>query len=842
MVRVFIAPSTKGKRVVGGIARVVEAQERWLPEYGIDLVNEPEAADVLAVHASMWIPPKSDQKIVTHCHGLYWTDDKWQGNWYYQTNKDIAEIMQRADAITAPSQWVADSIARASWLSPIVIGHGIEVKEWSPSNSGNYVLWDKARQDAACDPRPVNVLAAAMPDVRFVSTFGEESKNAKITGVLDYDQHRTVMQSAGVYLATARETFGVSLLEALASNVPIVGWDWGGQAEIVTDEVGRLVQPGDYTGLAHAIRWCLEHRDQFHGRKLVEEKYQWHIVMKQYAELYEDMLKEETGPTVSVIIPSYNLSAYLPQAINSVVRQDYKDIEVIVVDDCSTDNSYAIAQNIVSQMPIPGQVLKTPVNSNMPTVLNMGISAAKGKYILNLDADNMLPPGALGTLAGLLGRDRELDIVYGKIKFVLDDGVTPDTSIAQDGISRWPPVICDYYSQMSHKNQIPSSAMFRKKIWSQVGGYRGRCRRIGEDPDFWCRTLSAGANASRATDAVTLLYRMRGDSRSHVEPEWSWEAWYPNRLIQRDGPIWIVDKPLVSVIIPIGPGHIPEDALDSLYAQTMHEWECILVNDSGSPLAWSPSWCRIIDTARRGSGVSVARNMGIDQARGQALVFLDADDFLADHKALEKMWNALRPDNYVFSDWTHADTDYHIDPFPIEKQLEKLCHPISCMYPSTIRSRFDEQMRVGEDWDFILSVTSEGYCPVHIPEPLIYYRQESGNNRKGLLANIDTIRREMQGKWRDKLMGCGCKGSGIEVVTNPSVETLQQQSNDLVLLEFTKPMTPTMTWTGRVTGHDYRFGSDAGHRLGYVHKADAEGFLQRPEFALANSRSSVLAG
>lgn len=838
MVRVFLAPNSKGKRAVGGIARVVEAQERWLPEYGIELVSEKESADVLALHASMWVPPSPKQKIVTHCHGLYWPDDNWKGQWFQETNKDIIEIMQVADAITVPSQWVADSIARGSWLKPIVIGHGIELDEWEPAQNNGYVLWDKAREDASCDPRAVNILASAMSGIQFTTTFGEEARNVNVTGVLDYAEHKGIVQHAGVYLATARETFGISLLEAMACGVPVVGWNWGGQAEM--NVVGQLVTPGDYDALARAIRYCLANREALAGqaRRLVEEKYQWKTVMAAYAELYEQVALPLEGPTVSVIVPSYNLSRFLPDAIASVTAQDYKDYEIIVVDDCSTDGSYELAKSLV---PASGKVLQTPVNSNMPTVLNLGISRSKGKYILNLDADNMLPPGSLGTLAKLLDADRELDIVYGKVKFVLEDGITPDLTVASEGgISRWPPTVCDYYSQMDHKNQIPSSAMFRRKIYDQVGGYRGRCRRIGEDPDFWCRTLSAGAKASRATDAVTLLYRMRNTSRSNVEPEWPWEAWYPNRLIQHGGPIWIIDQPLISVIIPVGPGHIPEDALDSLYAQTMHEWECILVNDSGKSIQWTPSWCRVLDTGQYGSGVSHARNLALNEARGHAVVFLDADDFLSDHKALEKMWKAMKDSSYVFSDWEDNEGVRKVVDFKKEDQLQSLRHPITGMYwKSAIR--FDETMKVGEDWDYVLAMMASNQCPIHIPEPLVYYRQTSGTNRRGLLAEIESVRQYLNEKWRDKIMACGCSGSKIEVQTNPAMQTIQQNSNDLILLEFVKPMTTTMSWTGKVTGHNYRFGSDASHRIGYVHRADAEHFLQRPEFAIANPQSSGVA-
>lgn len=86
-------------------------------------------------------------------------------------------------------------------------------------------------------------------------------------------------------------------------------------------------------------------------------------------------------------------------------------------------------------------------------------------------------------------------------------------------------------------------------------------------------------------------------------------------------------------------------------------------------------------------------------------------------------------------------------------------------------------------------------------------------------------------------MACGCSGRASPS-NNVKQGVLAQQfsSNDLVLIEFVKPMVAPLTYVGKGTGTEYRFGSDESHRLRYVRREDAEQFLNRPEFKLVDSK------
>lgn len=252
MIKLYISPNytgQEGTKADGGIRRVVDAMKKYLPEFGIEIVNTPEEADIINAHGAMPVS-KFDKPIVSSCHGLYWHDYDW-GAWAHRANQLVIESMKRATAVTAPSHWVRNAITRGMLIDPTVIYHGVEIDEFEPDpNPADWILWNKARVDPISDPKPVNELARLMPDVRFVTTFGNEQKNVKVFGQVPYEQMKKIVAKAGLYLATTRETFGIGTLEAMACGVPVVGWAFGGQAEIIKQGVtGYLVPEGDYEQL-----------------------------------------------------------------------------------------------------------------------------------------------------------------------------------------------------------------------------------------------------------------------------------------------------------------------------------------------------------------------------------------------------------------------------------------------------------------------------------------------------------------------------------------------------------------------------------------------------------------
>ncbi len=126
-------------------------------------------------------------------------------------------------------------------------------------------------------------------------------------------------------------------------------------------------------------------------------------------------------PSVSVVIPTYNAEKYISEAMRSVLGQTFKDFELIIVDDGSTDNTLRIVdrycradERIV--------VLKNEENLKLARTLNRGIEAARGKYVARMDADDISLPNRLEKQVDFMEKNPEVGIVGGAMEIVDEEG------------------------------------------------------------------------------------------------------------------------------------------------------------------------------------------------------------------------------------------------------------------------------------------------------------------------------------------------------------------------------------------------------------------------------------
>jgi glycosyltransferase involved in cell wall biosynthesis len=855
--KVFINPPFNQPDVgEGGIRRVVEGQRKHLPAFGVEVVDREQDADLVACHASAHVT--TSKPVVAHCHGLYWQEYPWDV-WSHAMNGDVINVLRRADAVTAPSNWVGYILRRGMNLAAQTIYHGIDAAEWEPGDkSHQYVLWNKSRVDPICDPEPLNALVGLLPDVKFVSTFGAAAPNLVVTGKLPHEQAKRQVERASVYLCTARETFGIGTLEAMACGAVVVGYDWGGQAEIITNGVdGILVKPGDVAALALAVKSVLEYPQDYalHARETVEQRFTWEQAAERYAKVYLDTYEGRSPKRVSVVITCYNLAASLPRAVASV---DMADAEIVVVDDASPDETGDVAKRL-ADADDRIRVVTNPSNLYLAGSLDAGIRVSTGRYIVPLDADNELAPGALDTLADALDGDQEIDVAYGSMRLVQE---WEGGSSFQSG---WPGAFV-YEQQLGHRNQIPSTSMYRRKWWERGGGYRRRCR-TAEDADFWCRITSLGAKPKKVTDSVTLIYHERQESMSHVEADWAWEAWYPwgraphltpwgaPAAIRKSVPTY--EPAQVTVVIPVGAGHEKYlyDAFDSLVAQTFVGWRCVVVDDRPGADNWEsplhlPPWAERWITGGPGpnGGPARARNTGIEAAKTPYVLLLDADDYLAPN-ALESLLyaantrDALGAKEYIYSDWYKQEQKqvYQAPDFVAENLRGNLTHSVTALYPTAgllAVGGFDENLDSWEDWDLILKLIEAGYCGVRVPLPLLYYRYGTGARREALYKDRVRHLEVMRAKWHElmveqKPMACGCAG-GRTTYSPPVLSgglPLPVVRDGMTMIEFTGTSAPR-TYRG-ASGREYRFGSDSGHKRHYVANEDLPTFDNRLGFRLA---------
>lgn len=105
----------------GGIRRIIDAQRKYLPEFGIELVDDIEQAELTVGHGAIK-NVKPGAPFVSHSHGLYWSEYKW-GDWGHGTNKAVIDALICADAITVPSEWVKRAFWRIAIRAPCCNRH-----------------------------------------------------------------------------------------------------------------------------------------------------------------------------------------------------------------------------------------------------------------------------------------------------------------------------------------------------------------------------------------------------------------------------------------------------------------------------------------------------------------------------------------------------------------------------------------------------------------------------------------------------------------------------------------------------------------------------------------------
>ncbi len=203
---------------------------------------------------------------------------------------------------------------------------------------------------------------------------------------------------------------------------------------------------------------------------------------------------------VSIIVPFYNLGKFLDEAIDSVVKQSFSDWEVLIIDDGSTevDSILALKKYEASKFDERINVIHTQ-NSGLPKARNLGISKAKGDYIICLDADDKIAKNYLRDAVKVFAEsDENLAIV--------------NTWIQEFDNSTKLQQLPDYDElAITASNVISVAAMFRKSVWQEVNGYPIHEPRGYEDWGFWLSIVAKGYKWTTLPKAY-FYYRIRENS------------------------------------------------------------------------------------------------------------------------------------------------------------------------------------------------------------------------------------------------------------------------------------------------------------------------------------------
>lgn len=188
--------------------------------------------------------------------------------------------------------------------------------------------------------------------------------------------------------------------------------------------------------------------------------------------------------TVTVVIPCYNYANYLPAAVNSALDQTGVAVDVVIVDDCSKDDSLAVAEDMASRDDRI-KVLAHVVNRGPVATFNDGLAVATGEFLVRLDADDLLTPGALQRAVAVFRRFPSVGLVYGHpVHFTKGD--PPQFRRRPTAWTIWPgrqwlSDRCD-----NGYNVITSpEAVMRKSVVDRVGGQKDLAHT--HDMEMWFR-------------------------------------------------------------------------------------------------------------------------------------------------------------------------------------------------------------------------------------------------------------------------------------------------------------------------------------------------------------------
>jgi hypothetical protein len=199
-------------------------------------------------------------------------------------------------------------------------------------------------------------------------------------------------------------------------------------------------------------------------------------------------------PLVSVIVPVFNGERFIDDAVQSILSQHYPAVELLIVDDGSTDRT----AEIVSQLPGDLRYFKQG-NAGPAAARNQGIRNASGEIVAFLDVDDLWPDNTLHVLVDELVRDPDLDVIHGYNQLMSRNPHTGE------------------YERIGNPKEgfrySIAAAVFRKSVFTKVGLFDTTLI-FGEDRDWFVRASESGVKIRRI-DGVTLLVRRHDQNMTH---------------------------------------------------------------------------------------------------------------------------------------------------------------------------------------------------------------------------------------------------------------------------------------------------------------------------------------
>lgn len=274
--------------------------------------------------------------------------------------------------------------------------------------------------------------------------------------------------------------------------------DYMNRTPFDTDKIELSTGPIMFTNLCKRYGWSKGKTGTYRGVTVLTPPHFYPYRYDQY--FIPECITEKTfcihhwsnswNNKVSIIIPCYKQAQFLPDAIESCLAQTYKDVEIIVVNDGSPDNTSEVVKKY------KGVKLIEQPNKGLSAARNAGIRACAGGWIITLDADDKIHPEFIQRTIGVN------DIVSTKMQTFGSESRTWRTPLKSDNPT---------HRDLLIQNHINCSSIYKKDVWTLAGGYDENMKDGYEDWEFWLRATALGFN-------ITILNQTLFFYRKHAVP------------------------------------------------------------------------------------------------------------------------------------------------------------------------------------------------------------------------------------------------------------------------------------------------------------------------------------
>ncbi len=464
---------------------------------------------------------------------------------------------------------------------------------------------------------------------------------------------------------------------------------------------------------------------------------------------------QSTTPMVSIYIPAYNARKTIDRAINSALNQTYRDFDIIICNDGSTDDTGDYLDQVYGDHPQIKIIHQE--NRGIGAASNACIKEASGMFILQLDSDDELMPNAIEKLLPVIDGDPGMCCVYGRHYKRNEDSQELSEAWHYPTFTR---------ERMLYGMIVHHPRMFRKRDWSRVGGF-DEILRNAVDYDFF-QKLSERGNL-QSLDELLYKYTIHDKStsirQSKIQTSNTFKT-MKNALQRMNLTEWTVQKdhaysgeravkfstsitnqPEVSnnifvsvVIITKNRSKLLSDAMRSVLNQTYDFFELLIVDDGSDDdtedMVNKFNDQRIRYIKKESTGIPKSRNLGTKMSKGEYIVIMDDDDLMMPNRIKEHIDCLSEGSSGSYGGWIDQDSGLNHEYYPggehgysqILFGGKIMLHPASMIKREVlINFPYDENYSYGTDYIMNLEIARAGHKFDHTGTYILLRRFHGGN-------------------------------------------------------------------------------------------------------------------